>query len=101
MEFLAESDQVELVQDRRVEALADAVDPRRARLGACEIDVVHGRVQLVVVPLDLADDRNRLRRLDETHGVVKRADRSLTSTAALPSAAVPNIFPAVGFLACN
>src|SRR5262245_39814540 len=54
VELLAERHAVELVEQRLVEALADAIGLRAARLGARVIDVLDRQVELVLVRLRLA-----------------------------------------------
>src|SRR5262245_27226889 len=54
VELLAERHAVELIEQRLVEALADAIGLRAPRLGACVIDILHREVELVLVRLWLA-----------------------------------------------
>ena len=54
IELLAERHAVELVEQRLVEAFADAVGLRASRLGARVIDVFDRQVQLLLVGLRLA-----------------------------------------------
>ena len=54
IELLAEGDAVELVQQRLVETLADAVGLWAPRFGARVVDILDREVELVFVPLRLA-----------------------------------------------
>ena len=54
IEFLAERDLVELLQDRLVEPLADAVGLGRLHLSLCVIDVVDRQEELEVVFVNAA-----------------------------------------------
>ena len=53
VDLLPERDLVELVEERLVEALADAVSLRALRLRLCVVDVTQRQVELVLVPFDI------------------------------------------------
>src|SRR6185436_375915 len=54
IDLLAKGDAVELVEDRAMEALADAIGLRALGLGAAVVDVLDGEIELVFVALGAA-----------------------------------------------
>jgi hypothetical protein len=54
VDFLSERDLVELMKDRFVKPLADAVCLRALRFRLCVVDVSWCQVELVLVPFDIA-----------------------------------------------
>src|SRR5262245_30135151 len=80
-----EGDAVELVEDRLVEPLADAVGLRRVRFGARVGDVLDGEVELVLVVLaaaelaaavgEHADERNGVRVEERHDAIVEQVSR--------------------------
>ena len=51
VDFFAESDAIELVEQGLVEALDNTIRLRAFRFGSCVIDVFHGQVELVFMPV--------------------------------------------------
>src|SRR4051794_14310966 len=51
VEFLAEGNPVELVEQRLMEPLADTVSLRAARLSPGVVDILHCEVELILVPV--------------------------------------------------